>query len=99
MTVDEQSAEWPGHFLQLNEAERQASWPEDFAKDKDNGAYLNICCCCNGRFVGHKRRVRCLTCRNDYWKAWERMPLEDREKLRASEMEAIKKALEHPDTT
>lgn len=86
MTTDE----WPGHFLQLDEAERQASWPEDFAKDKDNGAYLNKCCHCAGQFVGHKHRVACSTCVAQH---------QSRCRAKLAAQAAVERISESPDTT
>lgn len=40
------------------------NWEEDF--EHENGNYLNNCCECNQQFLGHKRRVICKECFNDF---------------------------------
>ncbi len=35
-------------------------WPED--AHLENGNYVNSCCKCKQRFIGHKRRVVCKAC-------------------------------------
>ena len=35
-------------------------WTED--AEHENGMYFNICCQCEGGFIGHKRRRVCKLC-------------------------------------
>lgn len=46
-------------YLRLK-APASEDWPEDF--NHENGSYINECCLCGHRFLGHKRRVVCRIC-------------------------------------
>lgn len=51
-------------------------WPEDASHE--NGNYQNRCCHCERLFIGHKRRVACRVCA-DEWKAkWDAMTESER---------------------
>jgi len=50
----------PGYKLIKNSTFDERSWKED--EGQENGRYYCICCACERRFLGHKRRVVCKTC-------------------------------------